>query len=92
LEFWCGTTSAKRWFDAGHLRAMAPAFRVAVCVWRGNVRRGMAPRGDRLLEREKLCRVKTQERYGYETGPERQKVECKAQNGEKPHVPATRER
>jgi hypothetical protein len=26
----------------------------AVAVWRGNARRGMAPRGDRLLEREKL--------------------------------------
>jgi hypothetical protein len=26
----------------------------AVQIWRGNVRRGMAPRGDRLLEREKL--------------------------------------
>jgi hypothetical protein len=52
----------------------------------------MAPRGDRLLDREKLCRVKTQERYGYETGPERQRAECKAHNGEKPHVPATRVR
>jgi len=26
----------------------------AVSVWRGNARRGMAPRGDRLLERERL--------------------------------------
>lgn len=35
-------------------RASAPAFRDAESGWRGNVRRGMAPRGDRLLEKEKL--------------------------------------
>lgn len=35
-------------------RASAPAFRDAESDWRGNVRRGMAPRGDRLLEKEKL--------------------------------------
>jgi hypothetical protein len=36
--------------------------------------------------------VQPQGRYWHETRPERFVVECKARNGEKPHVPATQER
>jgi hypothetical protein len=36
--------------------------------------------------------VKSHERYGHETRLERREVECKARNGEKPRVPATRVR
>jgi hypothetical protein len=54
-----------------------------------NSRRVMAPRGDWLLERGRLWRTQPQGRYRHETRLDRVEAECKAQEGEKPDVPAT---